>query len=266
MQQKNKKKIKPVSKPFLKGSAADSTTAKSAVSFFFSLFLVVVANFLLSGVSMWEAAWMNILFNSALVLVIVAVYYQNGSAKGAVAVNHGEVMYQREADGRTVHPKDRALCYHPLKGLLIGLLGTVPVLICAVLLGVVAQKQYTGMGVLPSWIGTLQRQREMGDALAIYAGNAGMEMEDILRIIVRMFIMPWVNMVGVTNRDGLLMLERLSALVVLLPAAGYGLGYLQGTKIRTVVHTNIALGKRKRAHKENKQRKARINKGPEQLN
>lgn len=266
MQQKSKKKIKPVSKPFLKGSAVDGTTAKSAVAFFFSLFLVIVANILLGTVSMWDAAWMNILFNSALVLVIVAVYYQNGSAKGAVAVTQGEVMYQREAGGRQVDPKDRAECFHPLKGFIVGFLGTLPVLVCAVLLGVVAQKQYTGMGTLPTWINNLQRQKEMGDALAIYGGSVSLGLEGVLRLIVRMFIMPWVNMVGVSNRDGLLLLERLSALVVLLPAVGYGLGYLQGVKIRTVVHTNIALGKRKRAHKENKQRKARISKGPEQLN
>ena len=266
MQQKNKKKIKPVTKPFLRGSAVDSATAKSAVSFFFSLFLVIVANFLLGTVSMWEAAWLNIAFNSALVLVIVAVYYQNGSAKGAVAVTQGEVMHQREADGRSVNPKDRALCFHPAKGFIIGILGSVPVLICAVLLALVAQKQYTGMGSLPSWITTLQRQTEMGDALAIYGQSASLGMEGILRIIVRMFMMPWVNMVGAANREGLLWLERLSPVVVLLPAIGYGLGYLQGVKIRTLVHTNIALGKRKRAHKEKKQRTARMNKGPEQLN
>lgn len=264
--QKNKKKIKPVSKPYLTGSAVDSTTVKSAVSFFFSLFLVVVANILLGGVSMWDAAWLNILFNGALVLVIVAVYYQNGSGKGAVAVTQGEVMYQRQEDGRNVDPKDRALCFHPLKGFVIGLLGTLPVMLCAVALAFVAQKQYTGLGTLPSWISTLQRQTEMGDALAVYAGTTTLGLEGTLRVLVRMFIMPWVNIVGSDNREGLLWLERFSFFLTLLPAAGYGLGYLQGTKIRTVVHTNIALGKRKRAHKEKKQRMARLSKGPEQLN
>lgn len=265
---KNKKPVKPVFKPYMKGSVVDSTTFKGAVMFFFSLFLVVVANVLLGAVSLWDAQWLNIVFNAALLLVIYSVFFQNGGGKGEAAVNQGELMLQRQEAGRAVNAKDKAACYHPLKGLVTGLLGSLPVMICAVMLGVTAQLQYTGLGTLPSWISALQRQPEMGAALAMYEGAAYLEMEDILRLIVRLFMMPWVNMVGISNREGLLLLERLSVLVVSLPAVSYGLGYMQGVKLRSRVHTDIAMGKRKRAQKEKKNRRARItaSKGPEQLN
>ena len=76
---------------------------------------------------------------------------------------------------------------------------------------------------------------------------------------------PGVYAVGT---DAMLLAERLSPLIVLLPAAAYGTGYLQGQKERTRIHTGIAENRKSRARKEKRARKARMNrpKGPEQLN
>lgn len=268
MQQKKKKVITPVKKPFMRGKPVDGNTFKSAVFFFLGLMCMVLANVLLGSMAMWDVAWLNILFNCALLLVIYSVFYQNGANKGTAAVNQGEIMLQRQEAGREVSKKNAAECFHPLKGLISALLGSLPVLVCAVLLAVTAQMQYTGLGSLPSWISTLQRQSEMAGALAIYEGAEALSMEDTLRVIVRMLMLPYVNMIGAANRAGLLLLERLSALVLALPALSYGLGYMQGVRIRSRVHTEIAMGKRKRAQKARKQqrRRAHVSKGPEQLN
>lgn len=268
MQQKKKgkKPIKPVKKPFLKGNPVDRGTLGSAVKFFFSLFGLVVANLLLGTMAMWDIQWLNVLFNCALLLVIYGIYYQTGAGKGTAAVNQGEILFQQKEAGKAVGAKEQATCFHPLKGFLIGLIGLLPALACAVMLAAVAQKQYTGLGALPSWISALQRQTETAGALTMYAADTTMTMESTLRVIVRMLLMPFVNMVGSGNSDGLLMLERLSVLPMLLPGISYGIGYLQGVSIRSKVHTDIALGKRKRARKEKKRRQARNAKGPEQLN
>lgn len=262
---KNKKTIKPVHKPFLRGAAVDSTTLGSAVKLFLSLFGLVLANLLLGTMVAWDIQWLNILFNCALLLVVYGIYYQNGAAKGTAAVNQGEILLQRREAGHAVSAKEQAGCYHPAKGFIIGLIGLAPALVCCVLLAIVAQQQYTGLGALPSWISSLQRQSETAGALSIYATDTSMDMESTLRVIVRMLIMPYVNMVGSTNREGLLVLERLSLLPMLLPGVSYGIGYLQGESIRSKVHTDIAMGKRKRARKDKKRRQARA-KGPEQLN
>ena len=91
---------------------------------------------------------------------------------------------------------------------------------------------------------------------------------DVLRLIVRMSIMPYVNLVGSTNKDGLLLLERFSPLLALIPGLVYGWGYTQGVAVRSQVHTDIAAGKRKQKRKEKKARQQRQaqRKGPEQLN
>ncbi len=269
MQQKKKaKKIAPVTKPFMRGSIFDNGTIKSAIYFYFALLLMVLANLLLGSMASWDMAWLNILFNAVLVLMIYAVFYVNGASKGTAAVNHGEMMLQRQQSGRMVDEKDRARCFHPGKGFLIGVLGSLALLSCALVLAVTAKLQYSGIGALPSWISALQRQPEMQAALAYYGQAVELTVEDITRLLVRLHILPYVNMVGATNREGLLILERISPVIALLPALCYGVGYTQGVRMRTRVHTDIAAGKRKRAQKERRQRQARIkaSKEPEQLN
>lgn len=265
MQQKKKKTIKPVKKPFLQGKPVDGSTAAAAIKFFFSLFGMALVNVLLGSMVSWSIQWLNILFNGALLLVIYGVYYQNGANRGVAAVNQGEILWQRRENGHQVDQKEQSLCFHPMKGFLIGLLGLLPALVCGLMLALVAQKQYTGLGALPSWIASLQRQTETAGALAIYQTEQAMSMESTLRVIVRLLVMPYVNMVGANNRDALLLLERICILPLLMPAISYGVGYLQGIRLRTQVHTDIALGKRKRAKKEKKRRQAR-SKEPEQLN
>ena len=71
------------------------------------------------------------------------------------------------------------------------------------------------------------------------------------------------------EHNPVLLLERLSPLILLLPAAVYGTGYRTGKKIRTRIHTVISENDRKRVRKEKKRIRERNSpriKGPEQLN
>ena len=75
-----------------------------------------------------------------------------------------------------------------------------------------------------------------------------------------------VNLVTPENAESLLLLERLSPLLVLIPGLCYGWGYTRGVNERSRVHTSIAAGNRRRARKEAKARKARAASTPKQLN
>jgi len=160
------------------------------------------------------------------------------------------------------------VCFHPLKGYLNALLGMIPFLICAIWLALIAQRQYPGAGTLPSWLDSYQDREEIMAPLASYTQTNGPGVEDILRLIVRIAVMPFVNMIGAENRDGLLLLERLSPLILLLPVIAYGTGYLQGVREREKILTGIAESERKRVRKEKKERKRRAaeSREPEQLN
>ena len=156
-----------------------------------------------------------------------------------------------------------------MKGYVNGLAGSVLFLIPALILAATAQRQLTGAGTLPSWMEGYMRRTEIGDALVQYTQVEGFSFADILRLIVRVSVMPFVSMAGAENKDLLLLIERLSPLLVLLPGIAFGTGYLQGPARRKLIHTEIAQNTRKRISREKRERKARaarVPKGPEQLN
>ena len=269
MTDKGKKPVKPVTKPFLTGSVTDEQTPMAALGFFGVLILAAFMTFIVCGALTMDSAAVRIALNAAVEILVLLVMYNSAVHKGAEAVARGEILYQKQEKGREFSASERSICFHPGKGFVNALLGTLPVLICAVILAIVARRQTTGAGSLPNWLSAYQGRSDISCALAAYNGNAAMGLEDILRIVVRVSLMPFVSILGSENPDGMLTLERLSPVLVLLPAMAYGLGYLRGWQERTKIHTGIAESNTRRARRERKARKARMArtpKGPEQLN
>ncbi len=269
MAKNNSKPVTPVVKPFLKGEVTDERTMKSALGFFGILIVVAVMCFLVCSMLSMDNAALRIALNGVVEVLILLVFFNNASGRGAEDVARGEILYQRQGKGLTFSESERRLCFHPMKGFLIGVLGTLPLFIFALILALTASRQSTGIGGLPGWLSIYERRTEVGDALVAYTASAGMSFTDVLRMVVRITVMPFVSMVGAENRDMMLLVERLSPLLVLLPSIAYGSGYLQGKQMRTKVHTEIASNNRRRIRREKKARNARRNaapKGPEQLN
>ena len=268
MTKQNKKPVKPVVKPFLTGSPTDERTLKSALGVLGVLVIMVVMTFLVSSMLTMKNDVLRILLNIMVEVLVLFVLYSGAINKGAEAVARGEILYQRQEKGLTFAASERAICFHPLKGYITALIASIPILICGILLAVLAQKQTTGAGSLPGWLSAYQRRSDIGDPLVAYTAQTGMSLEDILRMIVRISLMPFVSMIGAENRGAMLLLERLSPLLMLLPVCAYGTGYLQGRKERVRIHTGIAENRRIRARREKKARKNRTvrPKTPEQLN
>ncbi len=265
---RNKKPVKPVTKPFLTGSPTDERTVKSALGVFGLMAILMLMTFLVCSAFTMDNDILRIGLNLVVEALALVLFYNNAVSKGTEAVARGEILWGRQEKGLTFAASEKAICFHPAKGYLTALLGVLPILLCAILLAVTAQRQTTGYGALPSWMSTYQQRSEIGDALVAYSVREGIQFTDVLRIIVRIAVMPFIGIVGGENRDGLLMVERLSPLLVLLPVLAYGTGYLQGRTERTRIHTGISESRKSRARKEKRERKARVNqrKEPEQLN
>ena len=255
-----------VSKPFLTGNPVDTTTTKSALLVFGSLCVVAILNLIVCSMMMFDHLALRIAVNGLVIFVTLAVFYSSGMSQGSIAVNNGEIMYRRRETGAQILPEELARSYHPLKGFMIGLLGTLPILLCALILAVITKKQMTSLGALPTWLSALESREEVWLALSYYRTGGGWTLESILRIIIRLLLMPYVNIISSANADGLLLLERLSPLVVLFPGLAYGFGYTQGVKVRSRVHADIAKNTRRKARKNAKKRKAPKAKGPIELN
>lgn len=266
MANNGRKPVKPVVKPYLTGNPTDERTIPGALGFCGVFLMALVMTFLVSSVMTMDNSVLRIALCAVVELLVLFIFYNNAVGRGTEAVARGEILYQRQEKGLPFSESERAICFHPAKGFVTALLGSIPILICAVLLAVTARRQTTSIGTLPGWMSVYQRRSEIGDALVAYTASTGLGLEDILRMIVRIAIMPFVSMVGAENRDGMLLLERLSPVLLLLPALAYGTGYLRGRGERTRIHTGIAESNRKRVRKEKKARKMRAARGPEQLN
>lgn len=269
MEAKKKHKIEKVSKPYMKGDMFDRTTLPGALKFFVGTVLMAVI-FLIIGVMMnLENQWVNIALNVCIVIAAYLFFQQIGLGAGADAVNQGEIMYARQEKGRPVAEWERSMCYHPLKGFVSALIGSAPLVLCALVLACTAERQVSSLGTLPAWVGGLEGREEIGAALTYYHETAGMSLQSALRLVIRMATMPYVNMIGAADKDGMLLLERISPILNMLPAFAYGIGYMGGVGVRTNVHTNIALGKKKAKRKQAKERRMRqqqTRRGPQQLN
>ena len=264
-----KKKPEGKAKPYLTGSPTDENTLRSALKMFGFLLLCTVMMFLVCTMAGSGSPVLRIIINAAIESVILMIFFSKGADQGTDAVARGEILYQHLEKGMEVSAGERRLPFHRLKGFVIGLAGSLPFVIPALILALTAQRQMTGAGTLPSWTEAFMRRTEIGDALAYYTRTDGFAFADILRLIVRVSVMPFISMAGSENKDLLLLIERLSPLLVLLPGIAFGLGYLKGPSRRKLIHTEIAKNTRKRISREKRERKARaarVPKGPEQLN
>lgn len=268
MEKKKKQKQPLKAWPYLPGSPFDSRTLLAAAKFFLGTLVLLIAFLVVGSMMMWNNMILRVASNGLLLLCAYAVFWQSGMGAGTGAVNLGEILYQRQSTGREISAQERARSYHRAKGFLTALIGSVPIFVCAGILAVTAKRVMSSAGMLPSWLETLERREEIGAALASYHRGAALGLTDVMRMIVRVFVLPLVNMVGSEDKDTLLLIERISPLLVLIPGLCYGAGYLGGVGVRAKIHADIEAGKKKikRRQKRERQRRARQNQGPGQLN
>ncbi len=204
----------------------------------------------------------------SLAIIGVAIYYQaiKGMEIGEKDAAFSEIMYERQQEGKDVSKQDLQRCFHPFRGAFATLLGAIPFMIICLVYAFVTKPWEYQLGVLPSWMDNLLMHNEMGDALAYYNVTRTLGAVDVLRIIVRCLIMPFVNIASVSGNNAILWVERFSALLMLIAPMGFGVGYARGHDLRTRINTGIQQGVAQKKRKERKARKRRQNSSsPERL-
>lgn len=262
--------VQPVHKPFLTGNAADENTLRNSIKFFGIMIVIFLVTFIACASASFSNLILRIALNTAVIAVSLMIFYNSGAGRGSDDVIRGEILYQKQEKGLTFSESERKICFHPMKGYLTGVIGSIPFLAAAVILAANTSLQTTGAGALPSWMQAYTGRSDIGEALVNYTQPEGMYFIDYVRALVRICIIPIVNIIGYENKNGMFIIERISPLILLLPAMAYGTGYLTGKKIRTRIHTVISENERKRARKDRKRKNKRTNENrqrePEQLN
>ena len=261
--QKNAKKknaAQPVYKPYLTGRAFSPLAARRGVRILGLMLLFAFLGVIASGVFSFSNLALRILFNGAVLAFCAGVMYTEGSRQGENDVAFAEIALGRQNEGKAVTESDKNVCYHRMKGFVTALIGAAPFVLIALVYALVAVKQRYTLGALPSWVSAYETQDEISQALAYYHETAPLTLPDILRMAVRLFLFPYMNILGNGNYDKLYLLDKLSPLLTLIVPIFYGVGYLRGPYLRALVHGNIRLARRKQNRSVRKAREARAQK------
>ena len=251
--QKKKRQIKPIKKPYLRGNAVSAAAAKRGAKLMVYPLLFIVINLFVGSLFSFEGSvFLRVVMNMLLVFFTMAILFVSGQNAGYGDVTFAEIQYNHEQEGKPVTKQDRDRCYHPLKGVFCALIGVLPALLLAVVYALTVQRQSYALQTLPAWVSSYSMQEEFYLPLSYYQVAAPFNIGSVLTIVMRLMIFPWINLAGARNPDGILLVCRLSPLFVLLPFAGYIIGYLRGRYARAMVHGNIAAADRKKRRKQNR--------------
>ena len=250
---KKKKTIKPIAKPYLRGTLMGRTVLLRAVKLpLYALIFIAINLFLGAAFSFEGSVFLRVVMNCALIAGCVLLLYSAGQNVGYNDITFAEIMYNHQQEGKPVSPEERDRCYHPLKGAVTAALGYLPLLILALIYALTAQKQVFSLPPLPGWVSGYSDQGDLGTALQYYQSTAPMTAAGLLRIVMRMMIYPYINLVGARSADMTLLMDRLSPLTLSLPYLGYAIGYLRGRHSRAMLHGSMAAADRKKRRRANR--------------
>lgn len=247
-----------IAKPYHTGRAISGLAARRGwhvlvLSLLSVVFYLFAGQLLVSLRGFWQ-----VLANIAVLLAVGGCLFADGIGAGQDDVAFGEIVYTRIESGRTPSSLDEARCYHHLKGWFTAFVGVLPLLLPALLFAVIATKQVYHLGALPSWVATIERHQEVGLALQYYHQAQPVTTEGVLRVVIRLLLFPYVALFGPDDAGRMLLMERLSPLLICIIPSFYSVGYLFGPAARARVHADIALGKKRQAARERKNRQKRI--------
>lgn len=167
-----------------------------------------------------------------LALVIIAgmllFLFSEGLNRGAEDAAASRNYASLSAKGVKLEAKDDAMCYHPLKALCAVMAVFIVPLALSVAVAVLAKEYTYVLQDLPTWLTDSYSVREdvMGP-LGAYTVQQGMAAMDWLRMIVRLFVMNYINLFGDPLKMSFV-IDRLSPLFILSYPLAYMIGYLRG--------------------------------------
>ncbi len=262
---KKKKKIKPIAKPYLKGPVFCGLTVQRALKLLCYPLIFMLIHLFIGPVFSFEGSLiLRVVMNTLIIVFCIGLMYASGQNTGYADITIAEIMYTHTQEGKPVTDAERERCFHPLRGALTAALSYLPILILAVMYALTAVRQTLTLTALPGWVSGYSYQKEFAAPLQYYMTSDPLTVQQALRIVMRLLIYPYVNLVGARSTDAVLLIDRLAPLTLSLPYIGYAVGYLRGRYSRAMVHGSVAAARRKRGKKVRKPA-PRKRKVPEEL-
>lgn len=255
--QGKKKKNQLVYKPYHQGSPWVKSCLKEALKIlsFFLLFsiLYVVAGSALS----LDVFLLRLIMNGLMIFVCCGIFYTKGAALGENEVALGEIVYARLQDNKPVDENDKKQSFNKLRGWLIFAIGVLPILLITLISAFSAEKQMYQMQALPGWVSSFKSNEEIYAPLLFHEAKSPMTFAELCNFVSRILIFPYVCIFTTENLDTLLLLDKLSPILAVLPAVAFPVGYMFGPLYRARMHGDIARNRRKQKKKQKKQMQQR---------
>lgn len=190
--------------------------------------VTVVLGLLFSMVQGIENYMLRIAITLAVAAVILIFYFNEGVSKGTTDALNSRQLVRLEKAGKTITAKEDASCYHPLKAVCGALLVFCLPLALAIVLALFTKDYTYILQDLPVWLsGSYGYREDVMGPLAAYMQMGGTTALDWIRIIVRMFVLVFVNLFEDPQLSSAL-IDRTAALFILIYPLAYVLGYLRG--------------------------------------
>ena len=94
--QSRKEPVREIKKPFLTGSITDENTIKNSLAFFGIMIIVLFISLIACVSASFSSFILRAAVNSAVILVLLLLFFNTGAGKGADAVARGEILYQKK--------------------------------------------------------------------------------------------------------------------------------------------------------------------------
>ena len=253
----SKNQLKPIYKPYLRGNVVSRIAAKRGWRVFGYILMFTFLCFIVGNMLPGNSRVLRVGLNAILVAASCALMMAEGSRQGEADVAFAEIAQNRLDSGKPVPDSEKDTCFHPLKGFFTAAVGVAVIFLLALVFSLIAHPQSYQLSALPGWVSAYTNQAEISGGLAYYEEHAAMTLEDILRMVMRILMFPYVNMVDSSDHHALYIVDKLMPLLCLIVPAFYGVGYLRGPHLRALVHGNIRANRRRYNRKQRKAREQR---------
>lgn len=203
-------------------------TPRMAVKLLAILVAIVALGLMFSALQTIGSAPLRVGLSLLIISGMLLMCYSEGLTKGANDASISRMCERLQKEGHAISEENDRGCFHPMKGVLAAALVFVVPLVLAVYISLTATPYTYALQDLPGWLTqTYGVRSDVMAPLAAYGQSSGITAHEIVRMLVRLPSMMYVNLFS----DPLTMIQpidRLTPLFVLTYPMCYIIGYLRG--------------------------------------
>lgn len=156
---------------------------------------VTVMGLMFSALQAVSSIVLRDIISLAILSGILLMMYSEGLTRGVADADASHAADKLEKLGRPLSRREEAACYQPMKALCACLIVFGVPLVLGAYLAATAEPYTYALQDLPSWLtGTYGAREDVMAPLAAYAQTASVSARDIIRLIVRLTVLIYINL------------------------------------------------------------------------